>query len=304
MSKEVLEAFMPLAIEEHFKAGEMIFEEGSSADKFFIVKAGEVEIRKVVDRKKERYKLIAVLARGEFFGEMAIFLGQPRTAEALAKTDVTVLTISKTDLSDLFEQDPSTAFKVLESLSSVLMDRLGNTTKELVTVYETGRLVTAARSVEEISDHVMEGITSAMETEAVLLVVWNEFNGEFEVCGQKGFDIEEGVYPGEDALVRWLTENRESFLSFDLREDTRLQMSEDSIYRGRSLVASPFFSKNTLVGFLMLLDREAANAFSYNHMVLLSAISGYVTVALENMKYMQEEIARDRLAQARSSMQF
>lgn len=302
MTEDIFELLIPLVKEEHYPAGERIFEEGSLSDRFFIIKAGEVEIRKLTDRK-DRQKLIAVLSTGEFFGEMAVFLGQPRSAGARAKTDVTFFTIGKDGFSALFSRSPEAAFKIMEFLTSVLMDRLRNTTKDLVTVDETGKLVTAAHSIQELSEHVMDGVFNAMETtEAGVLVIWNEFNSEFEVCGQRGFDHEVPAFRKDDGLVQWFMENRESFLSFNLQAEQRLTISDKSVYSGCSMVASPFFSNDSLLGFMFFLNRKMPNAFSYNHMILLSAISGYVTIALENLKHIQDEINRSRLDQARGAM--
>lgn len=304
MSDDIFQIVAPLVGEENFKAGQVIFKEGSSADRLFIIKNGEVDIRKVIAKEDGRYKLIAVLDKGEFFGEMAIFLDQPRSAEAVAKTDATLLTISKKDFSDLFNSSPAAAFKIMEFFTSVIMDRLRNTTNELVTIYETGRLVSAARSVSELSDIVMEKAFGAIEPEAGLFIIWNTFNREFEVYGQKGFDLGIGAdLPESDPLVKWLIENGEPFLSFDLKNDNRISISEESIYSGSSMLASPFFSHDRLSGFIILLNRTRQNAFSYEHMILLSAISGYVSVAFDNLQYMQEAIDRSRLSRAKATIQ-
>jgi len=303
ISDDVLRIITPLVGEEHFKAEGVIFEEGSSGDSFYIIKSGEVEIRKMIDRKEGRHKLIAVLDRGDFFGEMAVFLGQSRSAEAVAKTDVTLITVSKKDFSALFSKSPDAAFKVMEFFTAVLMDRLRSTTDELVTVYETGRLAAAARSLPELSGCVMEKVFNVIKPEAGLFVVWNNFNREFEVCGQRGFNIPAGEsMPEDDALIRWLITKREPFLSFDLKNEGRILVSPDSIYNGCSMAASPFLSHERLSGFILLLDRTKPNAFSYQHMILLSAISGYVSVALENLQYMQEAVDRTRLSQAKATI--
>lgn len=305
ISGEVREAFLSLLSAENAKAGEIIFEEGSTSDRFFIIKDGEVEIRKAVDVQKARYKLIAVLSSGEFFGEMAVFMGEPRSAEAIARTDATLLTVSRNDLSGLFAKSPDTAFKVMEFLTSVLMERLRNTTKELAIVYETGRQVAAARSVPELSERVMDGLFGALDNaEAGLLIVWNDFNAEYEVCGRRGFGLEPGAsISKDDGLMKWLFENRESFLSFNLANDGRLAGAAGGIYEGaRSMVVSPLLSRDGLIGVLIAFSRTRTNAFSFNHMVLLSAVSGYATVALENLKYIQQEIDRNLLTQTKSSI--
>jgi CRP-like cAMP-binding protein len=293
---DVLDLFPPLLKEDDFEAGGTIFEEGSSDDRLFIIADGEVEIRKVIDRAEGRHKLIAVLLKGEFFGEMAVFLGQSRSADAVAKTDVKTLSISRADLNDLFQKNPESAVKVLESLSAVLMERLSTTTKELVTVHETGREIAVARSIDELASCVIESVFKDIETaDAGVFVVWNEFNAEFEIIRQQGFQPEiEKVLPENDAIVGWLTEHPEPFLSIDLRADNRFTFASEPPYGGGSAVAAPFFQHGKMTGFVFFKGEKGA--FSYNHMILLSAISSYV--------FMQEEVDRARLSQAKSSIQF
>ncbi len=301
---DTLKLFPPLLKEEAFEVGDTIFEEGSPDDRLFIITDGEVEIRKVINRKKGKHKLIAVLLKGEFFGEMAVFLGQSRSADAVAKSDVKAFSISRADLNDLFRENPESAVKVLESLSAVLMERLRTTTKELVTVHETGRMIAAARSVDELASCVMEGVFKDIKAaEAGIFVVWNEFNAEFEIISQQGFQPElEKVLPDNDAIVGWLMEHPEPLLSADLSAEGRFTIASDNPYGDGSAVAAPFFQQGKMTGFVLFKGEKGA--FSYNHMILLSAISSYVSVALENLHFMQEEVDRARLSQAKSSIQF
>lgn len=67
-----------------FKAGDRIFEENDRGDEMFIIRSGKV---KIFRRREGRDIILATLGRSDFFGEMAIFTGQPRSASAEAVTD-------------------------------------------------------------------------------------------------------------------------------------------------------------------------------------------------------------------------
>jgi CRP-like cAMP-binding protein len=302
---DVLEVLVPLVGEERFEAGSEIFAEGSVSDRFFVVTDGEVEIKKKTDKKEESYKLIAVLQAGEFFGEMAVLLKKPRTATAVAKTDVTLAVLGRGELLEMFTENPESAFKLMGSFTSVIMGRLKHTTEELVTVYETGRLITAARSMDELSECVLDSALNALElADAGLFVIWNEFNEDYEIYAKRGLEVEPGTpFDESDPVMKLLFEKNEPFVSFDLESDPRFSLGEDTIYRARSLVGAPFILQDRLVGFMLLLSRTIPNAFSYSQMVLLSAICGYVSVSVENMQYMQAEIDRSRLSQSKSTIQ-
>src|SRR5258708_36518712 len=62
-----------------FAAGEILFREGEVGDVMFVIQSGAVRISKNV---ADNDKVLAVLGPGEFFGEMAILNGKPRTATA------------------------------------------------------------------------------------------------------------------------------------------------------------------------------------------------------------------------------
>ncbi|HAU89758.1 MAG TPA: cyclic nucleotide-binding domain-containing protein, partial [Elusimicrobia bacterium] len=70
-----------------YAAGDVIFKEKTTGDSLFIVVSGEVVIEKAMDEEGREFKTLAILAGGEFFGEMAVIEGLPRFAQARAGAD-------------------------------------------------------------------------------------------------------------------------------------------------------------------------------------------------------------------------
>src|SRR5204863_9308646 len=80
--------------EERFREGSMIFREGEKGDKLFIVLDGRVRISKFIPGVGE--EALAVLDRGDFFGEMALIDDKPRSADATAhEQDATVRSMDR-----------------------------------------------------------------------------------------------------------------------------------------------------------------------------------------------------------------
>src|SRR5690348_7755280 len=74
---------------------EVIFEQGESGDALYIVLSGRVRIATTDSFGRER--VLAFYGPGEFFGDMAVLTGEPRSATASASTDLRLLELRKED---------------------------------------------------------------------------------------------------------------------------------------------------------------------------------------------------------------
>jgi CRP/FNR family cyclic AMP-dependent transcriptional regulator len=101
-----------------FKAGDTIFREGDNALDLFVIKSGQVRIQ-------IGNKTVAELAPDTIFGEMALIDDEPRSATAIAVTEVELVSVSEKQFLFLVSQTPYFALKVMR----VLAQRLRNTNK-------------------------------------------------------------------------------------------------------------------------------------------------------------------------------
>lgn len=91
----------------NFGKGEIIVEQGHAGDSLYIIKEGSASVSVHVSAGTE--KEIARLLRGDFFGEMALLTGEPRSATVKALDDVEVIVIYKEALKQLIETHPDLA---------------------------------------------------------------------------------------------------------------------------------------------------------------------------------------------------
>jgi len=101
------------------KAGETVFSEGDVGTEMFVIQSGSVEI---VKRVKEDRKTLSVLERGDFFGEMSILEDVPRTADALARTDVELVRINQSTFDEMLRHNGEIAVRMLRKLSRRLRE--------------------------------------------------------------------------------------------------------------------------------------------------------------------------------------
>ncbi|HEX3345341.1 MAG TPA: cyclic nucleotide-binding domain-containing protein, partial [Polyangiaceae bacterium] len=122
----------------HFDEGATIFRGGEPGDSMYVVRAGEVEIFFKNDTGQRI--VLETAGAGDFFGEISLLDGGPRTASAVAKTSVDAIRIDRDDLDDFLRRSPAAA-----------MDLLAATGRRL---RETARLLrhTASRDVNEVEE--------------------------------------------------------------------------------------------------------------------------------------------------------
>ena len=102
-----------------YKAGDIIVRQGDSGDCMFVIQEGEVEAVAEADGKEYRLR---TLGPNEFFGEMALFEKETRTATIRALQPTRVLTIDKKNFLGGIHEDPSLAVRVVRTMSHRIRD--------------------------------------------------------------------------------------------------------------------------------------------------------------------------------------
>jgi small-conductance mechanosensitive channel/CRP-like cAMP-binding protein len=105
-----------------FAPGETLIRAGEEGASMFVVHKGRVAVQ-VPDRSGPR--TVAVLTEGNFFGEMALFTGEPRTANVVAMEETEVLEIGHDAMKHLFDTNPGLA----ESISWTIAERQADLAK-------------------------------------------------------------------------------------------------------------------------------------------------------------------------------
>jgi CRP/FNR family cyclic AMP-dependent transcriptional regulator len=89
-----------------FKRDETVFHQGDPGDALYIVASGRVKVVLPSPDASEG-AILATLARGQFFGELAMLDGQPHSADVVAIEPTETLVLGRTDFERLFESEPS-----------------------------------------------------------------------------------------------------------------------------------------------------------------------------------------------------
>ncbi len=133
-------------MERQLQPGDVLFNEGDRGETMYLIRNGRI---KIIKGKGDEEKTLAVLKEGDFFGEMAIIDGSPRSAGAVAVTPVSLLVIDKESFKEKLHENPLIEY-VLETL-----------TRRLRTADEQIRLLTIKSEERRVLAHI---ITKAKET--------------------------------------------------------------------------------------------------------------------------------------------
>ena len=113
-----------------YQDGEFIVRQGEIGDCMYVVQDGFVEI--LVESGSQQVQL-NILGKNEFFGEMAIFEHEIRTATVRALGPVRILTVDHKNLLQRIHEDPSFAYRLME----VMSNRIDKLSKEVAQLNQT-----------------------------------------------------------------------------------------------------------------------------------------------------------------------
>ena len=109
--------------------GDRIIRQGDVGDEMYIILSGVAE---AVSRKEDQEHSLAIMSKGQIFGEVAFISTAVRSADVNALTEMQVLIISKGFLTRAMRKQPEISSKVLFNLSLILAQRLRDRTDSWV----------------------------------------------------------------------------------------------------------------------------------------------------------------------------
>ena len=89
--------------------GEIVFDEGDPGDHLYVIQSGEVEL---VRESPENQRVVARVGAGDFFGELGVVRGGPRTARAVAVSTTRLIALDRETLEGMCMEQPEIAIRV------------------------------------------------------------------------------------------------------------------------------------------------------------------------------------------------
>lgn len=197
------------------KRNAAIFRAGDAGDSLCLIESGRVRIS-VTDEDGKR-AVLAELAEGDFFGEIALIDGEPRSADATAIEDTRLAVLSREDFLGFVRGNPDVAMEMISAISNrlrrtdeILRRRVSRNFNE----EEDAQKTLAARMADMIAE--FGGSWKFIGASATLLIAWMILNTW--VLRQAAFDpspyillnLVLGIMGGLQAPIILMSQNRQS----------------------------------------------------------------------------------------------
>jgi CRP/FNR family transcriptional regulator, cyclic AMP receptor protein len=146
LPEEEIQALSSATKRRTFRSGEVIFHRDDPGQVLYMIKEGKVKICIISPDGQE--VSLAVLGKGEYFGEFALLDGLPRSTDAVALEKVECYTLQRSDFLNAIQKNPKIAILVLEALSKRLR-ATDNMVEDLIFLDVYGRV---AKKLLELAD--------------------------------------------------------------------------------------------------------------------------------------------------------
>jgi CRP/FNR family transcriptional regulator, cyclic AMP receptor protein len=124
-----LQKIAGIATERRFEGSAFIFKEGDVGQEMYVILDGKVRISKQIPGAGE--EALAILEKGQYFGEMAVIEDSPRSADAIAHIPCSVWVVGREALDQLMFTDKDLAYVMLWTFVRTLSERLRETNEKL-----------------------------------------------------------------------------------------------------------------------------------------------------------------------------
>lgn len=129
LTNEHLQKIASIGTVRDVNAGQTLFKEGDTGDEFFVIMSGKVRISKMVPGIGE--EALAILEKGNYFGEMALVDETQRSADAIVHNSGQLWVIKKDDLDELMFLHKDLAYELLWTFVRTLSARLRETNDKI-----------------------------------------------------------------------------------------------------------------------------------------------------------------------------
>jgi signal transduction histidine kinase len=293
-----------------FPAGDLIFDEYSKGRELFLLCSGRVRIKKYTKFGVE--SLLAVLHPGDFFGELSLIDGLPRSARADAMDECIVLSITADAFRTLVARNQQIALNLLHNLGVRLrtMDQtfvmeLGrnalaskNKLDKLSLLIEASKIVNSALNIDTLLGLIMDVAARSISADRGTLYLIDRKSDELWSKVAQGVDMVEIRLPVGKGLAGYVARTGEIVNITNAYQDPRFnpEIDKRSGYSTQTVLCMPMRNREgVIIGVFQLLNKRTGH-FGPEDEAFIDALSVHAAIALENAQLAQKMVDGERLS--------
>ena len=307
---ELTASYLPQFARSEYKAGEQVFDEYSRGRDLYLIVSGRVRIKKYTKFGVE--SLLAVLHPGDFFGELSVVDGLPRSARAEAMDDCSLLVLTPETFRALLAESQDFRLNLLNNLGIRLrtMDQtfvlelgrsaLAARTKvdHLARIVEASKIVNSTIDIDTLLDTILRVATQSTSADRGTLYLVDEQANELWSKVAQGNNMVEIRLPLGKGLAGYVAKTGETMNIADAYKDPRFnpEIDRKSGYRTKNVLCMPMRDKEgKIVGVFQLLNKREA-PFGREDEAFIDALSVHAAIAVENARIAREMVHTERLS--------
>jgi K+-sensing histidine kinase KdpD len=305
-----LSPILPKLTVYHYKPGAIIFDESTKGRYLYMLVKGTIRIKKYTKYGIE--SLLAVLHEGDFFGELSIIDGLPRSARAEAIEASTIVLFSASEFRALIKESDAFTFNLLKNLairlrtldqafvSELERNILSSKAKldKLNLLVEASKIVNSTIDIDKLLVLILNAASHSIQAGRGTLYLLNKGTNELVAKVAQGKDMTEIRLPVGKGLAGYVAKTGEVVNIPEAYSDPRFnpEIDKKSGFRTRNVLCMPMKNKEgETVGVFQFLNKNNG-AFTGDDASFIDALSVHAAIALENARLAQEMMKSERLS--------
>lgn len=303
------EQIRPKFVARRFRSGEIIVRDESDGDELFLLADGRVKIIKRTRSGEEN--MLALLHPGDFFGELELVDGRPRSARVVAVDDCLAYVLQRIDFEYLLQTSHAFTIRLMQVLSvrlrasnnhfiSELERYLQHTLQEvrnLEQLIEAAKIVNSTLDLDKLLTTILDTALKIVDGERGTLYLVDEERQELWSKILKGTELVTIRFPMGKGIAGYVGATGDTLNIPDAYLDPRFNPEFDrkTGYRTRTILCMPMRNKDgKIIGVLQLLNKRKG-VFAREDETFIGALSTHAAIAIENSRLYEEEKAFHRM---------
>jgi signal transduction histidine kinase/CRP-like cAMP-binding protein len=290
--------------------GDVIFEDESTGGCLYLILAGSVKIAKTTKRGDEA--ILAILHSGDFFGELELIDGRPRSARAIAIADCKIAVLYQPQFDDIIQSDRGFVLNLIRMMSMRLrtsdqmvilhserhVAALQHQIDKMHKLIEASKTVNSTLDTDKLLSVILQTATATVKADRGTLYLIDEAKGELWSKVFQGKEIVEIRLPIGSGIAGYVAATGETINIPDAYYDRRFNPDFDKKtgYHTKTILCMPMRNRdNKVIGVFQLLNK-LQGAFTKDDEEYIDALSVHASIAVENAQLAQEMVSNERLS--------